>query len=202
MGKLVKNENFDRAKENIIEAAISIFASKSILASSMRDIAKKISIETPLLYYYFQNKDDLIKSVISSISLDIQQQGIEMKAKLDANGTFTTASKKGRFFEVVRHIYDYSINNPEKIKVFRQIAYLPHELRDSTIDVMSCDCPLTKLVFSTADSDSSIKILGNDIILLIYLPIMDFALQNSELKPEEYKQKEDVFFNYLWKMIA
>ena len=72
------NERFDQKKarlsgklnlkqEQIIAAALELLASGSLNDLSLRDIAQKLDIKAPALYWYFKNKSDLIDYMAEAI---------------------------------------------------------------------------------------------------------------------------------------
>lgn len=48
----------------IKKAAFSLMAEKGIDQVSMREIAEKVKVTKPVLYYYFKNKEDLCQSIV------------------------------------------------------------------------------------------------------------------------------------------
>lgn len=55
-------------REQIIEAALRVFARKGFNGSTNKDIAKEAGITPGLIYHYFESKDDLLKAAIEGHS--------------------------------------------------------------------------------------------------------------------------------------
>lgn len=81
-------------KEQILRVAEETFADKGFKGATMREIAEKVNIQTPGLYYHFKNKDDIYNSLILEIYRELwikvlepvkQMQGIEQKIRLLVN---------------------------------------------------------------------------------------------------------------------
>lgn len=53
------------AKERLLAAAITLFCEKGYHATSVREIVEAAGVTKPVLYYYFQNKDGLFRSLIA-----------------------------------------------------------------------------------------------------------------------------------------
>lgn len=51
-------------RERIYEEAFRLMAEKGIDGVSMREIAEKVQVTKPVLYYYFKNKEDLCLAII------------------------------------------------------------------------------------------------------------------------------------------
>lgn len=55
-------------REQIIEAAMRAFAQKGFARTSNRDVARGAGITTGLIYYYFENKEALLRAVLERYS--------------------------------------------------------------------------------------------------------------------------------------
>lgn len=53
-------------EEKIIQASLSLFARKGFEATSIRDIANEAKINTSTLYYYINNKEDILIGIMKS----------------------------------------------------------------------------------------------------------------------------------------
>lgn len=59
-----KTEREMRMRAAIKKAAFVLMAEKGLDKVSMREIAEKVNVTKPVLYYYFKNKEDLCHSII------------------------------------------------------------------------------------------------------------------------------------------
>jgi len=55
-------------REQIIDAAMRVFAQKGFVRATNRDVAHEAGITTGLIYYYFKSKEDLLKAVLEKRS--------------------------------------------------------------------------------------------------------------------------------------
>lgn len=55
-------------REQIIDAAMRVFARKGFLRATNKDIADEISITPGLIYHYFENKEAVLKAIIEKRS--------------------------------------------------------------------------------------------------------------------------------------
>lgn len=62
--KIDKTERETRMRTAIKKAAFALMAEKGLDKVSMREIAEKVHVTKPVLYYYFKNKEDLCHSII------------------------------------------------------------------------------------------------------------------------------------------
>lgn len=57
---MARHDIKEARKDNIIDAALQVFAQKGYADTTMTDIAKKAGVSTPVLYGYFKTKEDLL----------------------------------------------------------------------------------------------------------------------------------------------
>lgn len=91
-------------KAKIIKAAIDIFSKEDFDRATMRTIAKKARIVPSNIYKYFENKDELLSSLLDIVA----EQIIEGAAKelVDISGT------RERLTKLTWYYLDYYQNNP------------------------------------------------------------------------------------------
>ena len=54
----------ETTRDEILQAAITIFRDKGYEGASMRKIAARLGVTAPGIYYYFKNKQDLLASCL------------------------------------------------------------------------------------------------------------------------------------------
>ena len=60
-------------REVILKTALELFADKGYEATSMREIAEKIGISKPALYYHFDSKEDIVRGVLGDQLAQIEE---------------------------------------------------------------------------------------------------------------------------------
>jgi len=53
-------------REQIIDAAMRVFAQKGYSKATNKDIAREAGITTGLIYYYFDSKEALLKAILEA----------------------------------------------------------------------------------------------------------------------------------------
>ncbi len=97
---MAKQEKITRQK--IVDSAFQILEQGGYQALSMRNIAKKAGIAQSVIYYYFQNKKEIIASLLLKLSDDINKKsqtsikGLDTKKALEKIIYITF--KNGRHF--------------------------------------------------------------------------------------------------------
>lgn len=80
-------ENQDR-KVEIVNAAKTLFAKNGFFATSMDDIADKVGIAKPSLYYFFKGKEEIFAAIVEEVILEIKNYLAQEAriCKADKNG--------------------------------------------------------------------------------------------------------------------
>jgi outer membrane protein len=80
----------DRTRQRILETASALMSESGPDAVSMREISAKLKITKPVLYYYFKNKDELIKASFmegtkhfDELLAEIQDPALTLEQKLE-----------------------------------------------------------------------------------------------------------------------
>lgn len=82
--KKKKNASYShgkKIKQKILEITLGLISDRGPDAVSMREIAKELNITKPVLYYYFKNKNDLIKQSFSEVSKKLMKLQCEPSQK-------------------------------------------------------------------------------------------------------------------------
>ncbi|WP_187263978.1 TetR/AcrR family transcriptional regulator [Pontibacter beigongshangensis] len=126
-------------REKILAAAIELFNSKGIRSSTLRDIAKEISISDGHLRYYFKTKEDLILATFSEMEQTIASFAEEDNTTSPGAGAMLAAITKS--FEVMLRyafIFMESVAILEKYpKVFKAYQQLIENRRQLFLHVFA-----------------------------------------------------------------
>ncbi|MDR3627944.1 MAG: TetR/AcrR family transcriptional regulator [Ignavibacteriaceae bacterium] len=79
-----KQREKEEIRQNIINAAIKIAANEGWHSVTIRKIADMIEYTPPIVYEYFENKDDLMKEIVY-VGFDILNVGFESARKNEIN---------------------------------------------------------------------------------------------------------------------
>lgn len=71
-------------RQNIVKAALTLFAQKGVAATSIRDISSLAGESISTVYYYFDDKDDLFRTVM--IETTLQSMGPLLETEQDTSG--------------------------------------------------------------------------------------------------------------------
>lgn len=81
---------YQRTRQQILDAALTILAEQGVAGLSMRSLAEKVDYSAAALYKYFANKEEIIAALCKQgeqLSADIQQR--HLRVGMDTTETFT-----------------------------------------------------------------------------------------------------------------
>lgn len=114
--KTDKTERETRMRAAIKKAAFTLMAEKGLDKVSMREIAEKVNVTKPVLYYYFKNKEDLCFSII-------EEHEEAFRRKLEASAQ-TAQSPEDMVVKGLQEHVDFFTKDPMHSKfVLQMIAY-------------------------------------------------------------------------------
>jgi AcrR family transcriptional regulator len=199
---MVKNieklKKFEAIQRKIIEITIDLIAERSITSVSTRDISRKAGIDRSLLYYYFENKEDLMYQTLLYINEALY---VEIN-KLDLNKFDTDEAK---FKNMLRCIYDYFCKNISHVSALRQLTVIGHLLlsekaKDDAVFIVEHNHPLIIFLKSLEPRNKKVRELGIASVLFCYMPLCDIIMHTYFPKTVTDKQVE-LFIDSLWDSI-
>jgi TetR/AcrR family transcriptional regulator len=115
----IKNNSASEARQQILAAALALFARKGYAATSVREIVDAAGITAPSLYYYFGNKEGLY--------LELMQTHCTMIDEALALHLHTSASAKKRLKDLVGEIFSHVIKDRDFFRLMFSIYYGPSQ---------------------------------------------------------------------------
>lgn len=112
----------DATRARILDTAAALFREKGYEGTSMNDLAKRVGITAPGLYWHFSSKEDILVEYLEASMLDL----------LHLTGTSAaekTPRDKLRAF-VVAHVR-YQVERLDRAKVYGVVAYGHDQLKRS-----------------------------------------------------------------------
>ncbi|MBZ0177871.1 MAG: TetR/AcrR family transcriptional regulator [Melioribacteraceae bacterium] len=73
----------ERSRQNILNSALKVFAAKGYQETSISDIAIEASISKGLLYNYFSSKEDLTRSVMKMLLIELENMTRNVESEKD-----------------------------------------------------------------------------------------------------------------------
>lgn len=83
-------------RERIQAAALELFAAHGVRQTSLRQIAERLGLTKPALYYHFSSRDDLVASLVQPLVDDIEA----FLAEDEKAGRWEPRDLLGRYFDI------------------------------------------------------------------------------------------------------
>jgi len=112
-----KNHDEQSARAALVAAGIKLFAEKGYASTAVREIVSLAGVTKPVLYYYFQNKEGLFRSILESAA---ESQGQLLAEALGMTGTVTE-----RIFFLYRRIYEELAENRDLFRMIHNLIFGP-----------------------------------------------------------------------------
>lgn len=189
-----QNEKMREEKKALIKkGAVKLFASKGFFATTIKDIAKEVSMAQGLVYHYYKSKDDIYLEVISH-ALDMMNEAAEglkkthqpadEKIRNAIRELFKTIQTSDTFNQTVRIITSArnSTAIPEKIKAVLD------EKRDIPYRVLS-------EIFKTGQREGTVVEGDPDSLSIVFWTFINgLAIYKSTREEEKSFPKPEILF--------
>jgi AcrR family transcriptional regulator len=117
-----RQEQAQRRREQLIDAALSVFARQGVDGASIKDVAAAAGVTAGLLYHYFDSKEDLVAAVLA-------ERGFlpQLRALLSENAD---QPAKVVLPQLIRAFDDTLAANADVVSVFFSASHAATALRD------------------------------------------------------------------------
>lgn len=121
-------------KQRILDVARELFTSQGVQRTSLQDIADRLGITKPALYYHFPSREDLVRSIIQPLLDDGEQWLLAQEARGDTPAR-----------ELIEGFFDF--NHRHRAPVIMLLAEMPTLADLGLIDrVLGWRARLTRLI--------------------------------------------------------
>jgi AcrR family transcriptional regulator len=72
-------------KQRILQTARELFATKGVQQTSLQEIADRLGITKPALYYHFSSREDLVRSIVTPLLEDGEQFIARMEQRAEVS---------------------------------------------------------------------------------------------------------------------
>ena len=124
--KVIKNNLESEPRQQILDAALKLFAQKGYAATTVREIVDTVGITAPSLYYYFGNKEGLYMELM-------QTHCAQIDSVLESH-LHTSASARNRLKNLVDKIFLHVIEDKDFFRLI--LPYTMDRLRARLIVIL------------------------------------------------------------------
>ena len=107
----------NEAESKLLESALALFAEKGYEGTSIREIIEGAGVTRPVLYYYFENKEDLFKRLVEVKFGELVAQIEEIKL---GGGSCALRLKK-----IIRAAFLLAETQPQAVSLILQVFFSP-----------------------------------------------------------------------------
>ena len=112
-GRPRKGEGSDDARPALVAAALELFAAKGFDGVSLAEIAKRAGATASLVHYYFESKDELWKTALSSVLRELRDAFERLETQLEGEDPVDALE------QVIRGFVAFSSRHPEVSLILR-----------------------------------------------------------------------------------
>lgn len=124
-------ENYEERRQELLDAAASMFAEKGFDGASMAQIANSCGVSKALLYHYYKSKEELLYSMLLSHCLLLVRTGEEAVANVDLDQSFAGSDQdkaRAQLDSLVRSLMQLYIESRDKhVVLLNNLHALPPE---------------------------------------------------------------------------
>lgn len=105
------------SKLKLMESALSLFSEKGYYGASIREIIENAGVTRPVLYYYFENKEDLFCQLVEAMFS-------EMNARIDEMLVNVSGCRE-RLKALIAATFEGAQERPEMVRLILQVFFSP-----------------------------------------------------------------------------
>ncbi|MFG1792357.1 TetR/AcrR family transcriptional regulator [Nocardia sp. NPDC049149] len=157
-------------RERIQEVALEMFARQGVQRTSLQDIATRLGITKPALYYHFSSREELIRSIVQPLI----QEGEELVVRHERPNTVVVS-------ELLADYFDFHYRHREKLMLVLAELRMLGEV-ESVDAVLDWRRRLVKLVFGAEPTlDQAAR------AIMAFGGIQDCCLQLPDAPPAQLR---------------
>jgi TetR/AcrR family transcriptional regulator len=169
-----------QVKDSLISAAVSLFAEKGYASTSVREIVASAGVTKPVLYYYFENKEGLFRTILERAT---QQQEIILRKVLGSHGTALQT-----MILLYRLIYEGVKENGNLFKLIHNLIFGPPQ------GAPPCDVEqyhrrmvdAVKAIYLRGLGKGELKEADPEEVAILLLGVTDLCFHLYHIQPETF----------------
>jgi AcrR family transcriptional regulator len=181
----MNNKKDDGIEQRILTEAVKLFSEKGFHGTSMRELASAAGCSLPMLYYYYNNKEDLFyKLAYSEFVLLIEKLNSQVKRGVPLSEIY---------FEAVKQRKELSAYDKAVYKLAMKV-WLGFDgdskVKNDLLEWENGRLERTKRIFSAlCDNEKNLETFSNIIVRIMENMIEKIILFNDEISDDEIKNE-------------
>lgn len=166
------------AETKLLDSALHLFSEKGYEGTSIREIIEGAGVTRPVLYYYFENKEDLFRRLVEMKFSEYTANIEQIKENY--------AESLGRLKAVIRLTFDMAERSPETVRLILQVFFSPPQC-GPTLERSNLGPRRFRLIEDMIKEGlAKGELAGGDSksLTLVFLGIMDMHVMAKSDRPE------------------
>lgn len=183
----------DNKREKIIIAAIHLINEVGLAETSMSKIARKAGVSAATIYVYFDNKDDMLKTLFLTVKKDMQQKILY--------GIDSSLPTEVELKQILKNYINFFLNNRDYFLFFEQYINSPLIQKLCWEEAQIIAKPMIEF-FERGKERSIFKQIDiNLIFIYAFSPLMQIAKKYFNGEFEFTEQNVDEMIQMSWDSI-
>ncbi|MFM1876048.1 MAG: hypothetical protein RL266_1785 [Bacteroidota bacterium] len=106
----------EERRQQILDAALHVFAQDSYHGSSMSAVATRAKVSKGLIYNYFNSKEEILLTLIT----ELFDEAMEL---MDVDPEIPLSREK--FIDIIHRSVDVAVQNPQRWKLYMSLSFQP-----------------------------------------------------------------------------
>ncbi|MBI2433817.1 MAG: TetR/AcrR family transcriptional regulator [Candidatus Hydrogenedentes bacterium] len=168
----------NEAESKLLESALTLFSEKGYEGTSIREIIEGAGVTRPVLYYYFENKEDLFRRLVEIKFTEFTNQIEAIKSSVP-----TCAD---RLKAIIRKEFVIAERSPETVRLILQVFFSLPQQGPRLDKTRLAHARFRLLEDIMRDGLERNELSGGDAqsLALVFLGIMDMHIMAKSNRPE------------------
>jgi len=174
----------NEAETKLLESALFLFSEKGYEGTSIREIIEGAGVTRPVLYYYFENKEDLFSRLVEAKFKELVEQIEAIKNQ--------KTSCSDRLKGIIAAAFHLAEENPEAVNLILQVFFSPPQQGPALDKDALAQKRFRHLEDIMQEGLDSGELAGGDAqsLALVFLGIMDMHVMAKSNRPETRLTRE------------
>jgi TetR/AcrR family transcriptional regulator len=170
--------SINEAESRLLQSALSLFAQKGYEGTSIREIIEGAGVTRPVLYYYFENKEDLFRRIVESKFNELTKRIADIKDNF--------FESLGRLKAIMRTTFALAEESPEAVRLILQVFFAPPQYGPKLkgADLGRQRFRLIEEIMREALDKHELTGGDSRALTLVFLGIMDMHVMAKSDRPE------------------
>ena len=172
------------AETKLLRSALKLFSEKGYEGTSIREIIEGAGVTRPVLYYYFENKEDLFGRLVETNFAEFTVEIGQVRER--------TNDTRERLCAVICKAFSLTEESPEAVALILQVFFSPPQQGPPLDRTILAHKRFRLIEFIMSDGLANRELSGGDAqsLALVFMGVMDMHIMAKMSRPELTLTKE------------